>query len=133
MKKFASAIAALSFFLASCAPDQKPKLTPEVASLVRESLQRVNLPEPTEIKMSDSGWLAIAMQIDSEADLRGASPEEYATTTLMAMRNYLYSKGIKEDIRVSLFGPPPGPGMVSILGTARLPKEGRLEWKENQP
>ena len=136
MRKIASAVAALAIFISSCAPaqksDQKSELSPEIVSLVSESLQRVNLPEPQKIEMTDSGWIGITMQVDSVADLRGVTPEEYAKTALMTTRNYLYGKGIEENIRVSLVGPPPGPGMISILGTARLPKGGRLDWKEKQ-
>jgi len=120
-----------SVLLASCAPAQEPtELTQELRAEIVSSLTSENFPEPVEIEMSDSGWLAVKMKVNTSADLMGATPKRYAETALLTVRNNLYEKGIEENIRLSLYGPSPGPGLVSILGTARMTRTGGLSWKD---
>jgi hypothetical protein len=57
--------------------------------------------------------------------------EQLASNALMAVRNAIYvMPGADKDwyYRVTLYGPPPGPDLVSVIGTARFSGSG-IKWE----
>ncbi len=112
-----------------------PPLTQAHIDAAMDAIRAAGLPLPESIELTDSGYVTVMLQLDEIPS--AASWEAFATDYTLAVRNAIYVMSDASDqwnYRVSIHGPSPGPGLVSIIGTARMSHyDGSISWKKGQP
>lgn len=102
----------------------EPALTEAHINAALDALRAKDSLLPDSIELSDTGYVAITYNMSTGFSV-GA--ESFATETLLIVRNAIYvmPDADKEwNYRLTIFGPSPGPGLVSVIGTARFASDG---------
>jgi len=76
--------------------------------------QRFPVPQSTEI--ASNGYLVVTFQLESFAPR--VTPQQFAEDAVVIVRNAMLGTAF-QDFRVTLNGPPPGPGLIRRYGSAR--------------
>jgi len=81
-----------------------------------------------------------SINIRAEVQLTEQPPhdiEKYAKAAVLAMRNAVYvMPGSDHDwwiYKLTIYGPPPGPGFVQVIGVAIITPSGDISWKFGKP
>ena len=109
-------------------PSETAELERLAAEPVSEALQEIGFTGRHEVEVTDREWLAVTLHYDRSP----INPETIGRNAVVAIRNQIY---YRDDIdierfRVSLYGPPPGPGMVRVYGSARFIEGGQVTWSD---
>lgn len=130
MKKTWYLVAVMVVVLIGCGgPTEKtqPGLSTQHESEIQAALLEKGFPAPKSLEVNESGWLVATFVL---SDPRSAAYlENFATDTILTIRNTIYRYSIVSKYRVTLDGPPPGPGLVLRYGSARFIEGGRVEWE----
>lgn len=106
---------------------QQQQLSAQNESEIQAALQSKGFPIPKSIELNESGWLVTTFELSNP---RSASYlENFATNTLLTIRNTMYPHSIVSQYRVTLDGPPPGPDLVLRYGSAWFIEGGQVEWE----
>ena len=115
------------------------ELRPEIEQAFKEDV--VYFDYLQEITLTDSGWIVAEFELSNfmvnmifqNGPSRERATEQVASRLCLLMRNTAYTKlphEFREEFlyRVTLYAPPPGPGLVAPLGSARFTNRMRFEW-----
>lgn len=122
---FRMTAAALLVFAVSCSPP--PELSEEHRKEIASALTAADLPTPVSLEVESSGYLVATFAVTA-LTLGGQSSEAFATKALLTIRNTMFPHKVFQSFRVTLNGPPPGPGLVARYGSARFNEGGSVEW-----
>jgi hypothetical protein len=93
--------------------------------IARAALKTAKIPEPDSIEIDGHRLIATYQREFSSV----TKAQTFAENALMAIRNASFQKGPVTFYRVTLNGPPPGPGMIRRIGSARYSEGGTVEWE----
>jgi hypothetical protein len=116
-------------FTLGCAGGQRapsrPQLTAEHRDAINKALKARGYPAPT-LTVSDSDYLVATFELQHAPQ---QSFRAYAEDALLTIRNVMLPFRAFENYRVTLNGPPPGPGLIRRYGNARFVEGGRVTWE----
>lgn len=130
MKKTWYLPAVMVVILIGCGgPTEKTQsgLSTQQESEIQAALQEKGFPAPKSLKVNESGWLVATFVLSDPKS--AAYLENFATEAILTIRNTIYSYHVVSKYRVTLDGPPPGPGLVLRYGIARFIEGGKIEWE----
>jgi hypothetical protein len=110
-------------------PTQKAPagLSTQQKTEIQAALQAKGFPSPKSLEVNETGWLVAIFEL---ADPRSAAYlENFATDTVLLIRNTLYPSSAFSKYRVTLDGPSPGPGLVLRYGSARFIEGDKVVWE----
>lgn len=90
------------------------------------------------IEITDGNRLVATFEIDDAAlalMVRAGikSPQEFASKAVITVRNAELPFNLVDDYRVTMNGPPPGPGLIMRYGSARFSEGSRVMWEPGPP
>ena len=94
----------------------------------REAIIGSGFNPPSEVGLNEQGYVYAVVNIASNPAAAIAEPAKRA---VLAMRNAVYVlPGADKDwpYKLRLMGPSPGPGLASVIGTARFSSDGGASW-----
>jgi len=113
-------------------PKPRPTLTEEHIRAAQLAIVEYGFPVPSLRQNS--------INIRAEVQLTEQPPhdiEEFAKAAVLAMRNAVYMMpGSDHDwwiYKLTIYGPPPGPGFVQVIGVAIITPNGDISWKFGKP
>jgi hypothetical protein len=120
------------------AADRQRQQMEALRKAVTTALDEAGLPAAQSIEITESNRLVATFQIDdpvfekmAEAGVR--SPREFATRAVILVRNAALPFKVVDDYRVTMNGPPPGPGLIMRYGSARFSEGGSVAWEPGPP
>jgi len=103
------------------------KLSAQNESEIQTALQSKGYPFPRSLEINETGWLVATFELSNP---RSATYlENFATNTLLTIRNTMHPRSIASKYRVTLEGPPPGPGLILRYGSAMFIEGGKMAWE----
>lgn len=111
-------------------------LNPSQTQVVNSALKSAGLPLPKSMEVT-GGYLVATyeLDVDNDAVLAGlasagiTSPKELASKAVLTIRNAALPLKLVSSYRVTLNGPPPGPGLITRYGSARFSEGGSVSWE----
>ncbi len=102
-----------------------PTLTPDQLARIELALHKAGFPSPKKVER-DSTIVFVTLEV---ATIEYPwTPERMGRRAVLAVRNEMYDDDVGQNFVVSLLGPPPGPGLVTVYGTARM-FDGEFSWR----
>jgi hypothetical protein len=103
------------------------QLSTQNESEIQTALRSKGYPGPKSLEINESGWLVATFELSNP---RSATYlENFATDTILIIRNTMYPHSVVSKYRVTLDGPPPGPDLVLRYGAARFIEGGKVAWE----
>lgn len=105
---------------------------------VTAALAEAGLPAAQSIEITDGSRLVATFEIDDAALAKMVaagitSPKEFASKAVITVRNAELPFDLVDDYRVTMNGPPPGPGLVMRYGSARFSEGSSVSWEPGAP
>jgi acyl-CoA synthetase (AMP-forming)/AMP-acid ligase II len=105
---------------------------------ITTELAGAGLPPHQSIEITEGNWLVATFQIDDPALTQMSSagitsPREFATKAVILVRNAALPFKVVTNYRVTMNGPPPGPGLIMRYGSARFSEGGSVTWEPGPP
>src|SRR5262245_33145668 len=124
------AVLGVALDLTACGPPTPPPvLTAPQYSAIQTALTDARVPSPKSLECC-SPWLVATFEIRDP--MTASQVRAFADTALFAIRNSIYADNTVKHYRVTVNGPPPGPGLVRRYGSARFIEGGSFEWEPAQ-
>lgn len=112
-------------------------LTTEQQQMIASTLRAKGFPAPQSLEIT-SGRLVATFEIDDAAlalmvAAGISSPKEFASNAVIALRNAELPLNLVDSYRVTMNGPPPGPGLIMRYGSARFSEGSSVTWEPGPP
>jgi hypothetical protein len=125
-----------AFMWMDARPSTPTQLTAGQRQSLEAALQAAGLPAAKSIAV-DGKRLIADFDLYRDADLALLvtaglkSPREFGMKAVITIRNASVPFGFIDRYRVNVNGEPPGPGLISRVGSATFIEGGRAEWQES--
>lgn len=116
----------LAFGTSDTEREEPPELTQTHRNDIENALKGIGFTGRYDVEVTETGWLGVNLHFTDAP----RNPRSLGEEAVIAIRNELYQYGDFSRYRVSLYGPPPGPGLVRVYGAARFIEGGRVTWED---
>jgi hypothetical protein len=110
--------------LGSLSEPKPVDLTQEHKNAIETALRELNYRGEYTTEVQGANNLVVRLHLQS----RPNNPRIIGESAVIAIRNELYHLGVFDSYRVTLHGPPPGPGLVLTYGSAHFGQQ--LRWRD---
>jgi hypothetical protein len=93
---------------------------------IQTALRGQGFPAPASTEIAND-YLVVTFQLDSFAPK--LTPRAFGEEAVVIVRNAMQGTAF-DKFRVTLNGPPPGPGLIRRYGSARYSEGSRVSWEE---
>jgi hypothetical protein len=93
--------------------------------MIASALRDAFLPQPQSLEINETGYLVATFEGPQPSP---AAAQSFAKKALLAIRSAMFNRGVTSNYRVTLNGPPTGPGTLLRYGTAEFSEGGTVLW-----